>query len=251
MWKFVQKLISLFSGKAPKRPLPSFKTPKSSAKRYYPRDKDSKIKTESDIEEFIRKTSATYKTTTNGTRWVIDGRGAVIDGKHQSGDGSQKERQTKLLDFRLSVELKNFYFKNIKDGVVFRSKNSGVRDSVFDLRNGGEDAFSTSGPDAINFRVYNVVCLGRGDNDSDKALQINNASGARIERVKVHGFTTGMRIHDDDDLKNPEDCLVKNCEFISTNTGINASGGIKVKRSGLRYDGVVKEGVTNKGAKFA
>lgn len=160
-------------------------------------------------------------------------------------DNEQDEHATAL---RISIDgfrLINGSVKGIPGGIIFRG--DGLEFGSLTFLDIGEDGLSNVMDRSPNAVIDRCGFFGA----SDKSLQLNDARGLTLTRCEFHGGITGVRLQKKSTKhKGIRTKIVKDNRFVLCDTAWNISGGVTVRESGTRYEGVNTRVVANTGARM-
>lgn len=225
---------------------PAYRTPKSNASVYYAKN-NWEIKDESDVAKARDGLKGSkYYWSDSLKAYVWDLNGGILDGKNQSGDGGQSEKQEPLFRASCPLIIQNGFVRNNKNAAYIMDKNSGAIKITF--TNIGEDAFGTTNNGAENGIVRDCEFI--NDKDGDKSLQLNEAKGWHIENNLFYGGITGVRVFESSATSSSDTAFCSNNKFIGVPTAFNvAKGRLKVEKKNS-YESVGKPFVVNHGGKI-
>lgn len=189
---------------------------------------------------------------------VLKGKGNIeIKGKSVNLNGAQLvgtslKKYSDPQDERnqpLRIKIPGFKLYNgstyaIPGGILFSAPDNTYTDLIF-LKM-GEDAISNLMDQAPNATVKD--CEGYGA--TDKTYQFNDADGLVFSNNLATGGITGVRLQKTGaKTKNPQVKEFRNNRFVDTRTGVNASGGVKVKiDSSNKFENVGEKWSASNGA---
>lgn len=198
----------------------SHREPTATAKIFKPKG-EWKINSLDDLNLLCNKTGATVIRKDN--TYVVDLKGAVLDGSLQKGNEDQSEDQTPLFRAYIPLYVKNGFVKHNKNAAIFYKPNSGVEGLTW--LTVGEDAVATY-DGATNFIIKNCEFI--NNKNGDKTIQLNEAKGAKIENNIIYAGTTGARVGEINMSESSNKAYCSNNTFVGVDTAFNV-GKVKLE----------------------
>lgn len=199
-------------------PLPPAPKPPADARRIYLRGDRLIWRTIDDVRKALGD-NATYLGKT------VNLRGAVLHGKNLPRKKDDQDERAMAIQIQMpDIDFINGWVVDVPGGIVVKRRGCSFRNLTFVEI--GEDALSTVGEEATDINVSRCEFWNAG---GDKAVQLNQANGAALHRVRIVGGITGVRIMESSYRTRNVKCLLDDCAWEGCDTAINAGGGAEVR----------------------
>lgn len=199
------------------------------------------------LESLVKGSKATY---INGIlMWLPPRGGAILSGKKQKGDGSQKEGQEPLMRIKSPIYIKGtsaspWFVEDNKDGINFMEGSEGsVMENVHFL-NSGEDCITI-----YSGKLKILKCSFMGDSNSDKCIQANYADGLEVINCIFNNFITGVQCGLRKYAKSSNKSFITSCRFTNVDAPIKAVVGTVIVKN-CKYSNAKTGNVEDSGGKI-